>query len=58
MGIQAGVIGQSQVLNPASTTGGGKMGKANTPSGWAWFWFVASLLFLVFSHLAARGRQS
>jgi hypothetical protein len=60
MAVQAGVIGQAQVLAPSatlSTGGSGGSGKpGNNPAGWAWFWFIASLLFLVFTHLAHKGK--
>lgn len=55
MAVQAGVIGGAQVLQPSATLSavssgsGGPVG--NNPAGWAWFWFIASLLFLVFTHL-------
>jgi hypothetical protein len=60
MAVQAGVIGQAQIQAPSATLSSGGTGGSgkpgNNPAGWAWFWFFASLLFLVFSHLAARGR--
>ena len=58
MAIQAGVIGAAQVQSPSSTLSGSKGSKpvANSPSGWAWFWFALSLLFLMFTHIAHRGR--
>lgn len=58
MAIQAGVISQAEVSSPSATLSGGKSSKmfGNNASGWAWFWFIASLLFLVFSHLAAKRR--
>jgi hypothetical protein len=62
MAVQAGVIGGAQITSPSATlsnaTTGGNNGNSpgNNPAGWAWFWFLASLLFLVFTHLSHRGR--
>jgi putative copper export protein len=58
MAIQAGVISAAQVQTPSATLSTNASGKAlgNNASGWAWFWFAISLLFLVFSHLSARRR--
>lgn len=60
MAVQAGVIGQAAISAPSATLSSGNAGNSdkigNNPSGWAWFWFLAALLFLVFTHIAHRGR--
>ena len=60
MAVQAGVIGQAQVTAPSATlsssSGGGQGKPGNNPAGWAWFWFIASVLFLVFTHIASKGK--
>lgn len=50
---QPGVVGMSEVVQPSSTLSAGFKGK---PFMWSMIWVAASVLFLVFIHLAMMGR--
>lgn len=53
----AGVVGMAEVIVPNSTTSGGGMMRGS-PAMWSFVWVGASILFLVFIHLALVGRAA
>lgn len=52
----AGVVGMAEVIVPNSSTSGGSM--RGSPAMWSMVWVGASILFLVFIHLALVGRAA
>jgi hypothetical protein len=56
MAVQAGVVSAGQVSSASSTVTPSSAPGYQQPSTWAWAWFFASLLFLVFTFLA-RGKK-
>lgn len=51
----AGVVGMAEVVTPNSAPNGGRFG-SNSPAMWTFVWVGASVLILVFLHLAIAGR--
>jgi len=50
----SGVVGMAEIVVPNSAPGG--TGLSGSPAMWAFVWVGASVLILVFLHLAIAGR--
>lgn len=54
-GAAPGVVGMSEVLQPSGNPTGASGWSMGQPAVWSMVWVAASVLFLLFIHLALMG---